>query len=144
MKEKLKLRGRVRVWLGDELVCDSHNRVVDLGLELFARLVMGEEDALLPSKFLLGDSAALTTQEMTGLQGTQIAECTCTVTRRSNVLSWSGSFTYDIINEKECREIALVNAETTPVMMARFLPVQQFTLKSGTPVRINWEIIVGE
>lgn len=144
MREKLKLKGRVRVWLGDELVCDSHNRVVDLGLELFARLVMGEEDALLPSKFLLGDSAALTTQEMTGLQGTQVAECACTATRRSNVLSWSGSFTYDIINEKECREIALVNAETTPVMMARFLPVQQFTLKSGTPVRINWEIIVGE
>lgn len=144
MRESLKLTGRVRVWLGDDLVCDSHNRVVDTGLELFARLFLGESGAKMPNKFLLGDSAALTTQEMTGLQGTQIAEYACSVTRRVNVLSWSGSFTYDIINEKECREIALVNDEATPKMMARFLPVQQFTLKSGTPVRINWEIIVGE
>lgn len=143
-KDSLKLTGRVSVWLGDKLVCQEHNRVVAVGLELFARLVLGEFGALVPSKFKLGDSAALTTAEMVGLQGTQIAECDCTAVRRTNVLSWSGNFTYDDIVERNCREIGLFNAESTPVMMARFLPVQQFVLKSGTPVRINWEIIVGE
>lgn len=144
MKDSISLKGRVRVWQGDTLVCDSHNRVVTLGLELFARLVMAEEGALLPSKFLLGDSAALTTNAMTGLQGSKIAECACTASRRNNVLSWQGTFTFDENNEKDCREIGLFNAESPAIMMARFLPVQQFKLKSGTPVRINWEIIVGE
>ena len=144
MKDSISLKGRVRVWQGDTLVCDSHNRVVTLGLELFARLVMAEEGALLPSKFLFGDSAALTTNAMTRLQGSKIAECACTASRRNNVLSWQGTFTFDESDEKYCREIGLFNAESPAIMMARFLPVQQFKLKSGTPVRINWEIIVGE
>ena len=143
-KEDMKITGRVSVWLGDKLVCREHNRIVAQGLELFARLVMAEENALRPTKFKLGDSAALTTAEMTGLQGSEIASCSCTVTRRTNVLSWSGSFTFDEINEKNCREIGLFNEESPAVMMSRFLPVQQFVLKSGTPVRINWEIIIGE
>lgn len=144
MQDAIKLTGRVRIWQDGKLICFSNNRVVSTGLELFARLFMGEPDAKIPSKFVLGDSAALTTNEMTSLQGTEIAECACTASRRNNVLSWSGSFTYNSINEKNCKEIGLFNTEAEPVMMARFLPVQQFVLKSGTPVRINWEIIVGE
>lgn len=142
--EAVKLTGHVKIWKDAELICDAHNRVVDVGLQLFARRFMGEAEALLPTKFVFGDSAALTTQDMTELQGSQIAECTTEAQRRNNVLSWSGSFTYSELTERTCREVALVNAEATPVMMARFLPVQQFILKSGTEIRINWEIVVGE
>lgn len=142
--EAVKLTGHVKIWRDAELICDAHNRVVDVGLQLFARRFMGEEGALLPTKFVFGDSAALTTQDMTELQGSQIAECATETKRRNNVLSWSGNFTYSEPTERTCREVALVNAEATPVMMARFLPVQQFILKSGTEIRINWEIVVGE
>lgn len=144
MRDSISLKGHVQVWQNGQLICDSHNRVVSSGLELFARLVLGEEGALVPSKFLLGDSAALTTNEMTGLQGTKIAECPCEASRRNNVLAWQGSFTFEGTEQKACREIGLFNAEATSIMLARFLPIQQFVLKIGTPVRINWEIIVGE
>ena len=144
MLESLKLTGHVKIWQEGKLICDSRNRIVDTGLELIARLLLAEEGAKLPSLFKLGDSAALSTQAMTGLQGATLVSCPATAERRVNVLSWSGSFTYAQANQVTCRELGLFNEEEPEVMLARFLPVQQFVLQNGTPVKINWEIIIGE
>lgn len=144
MLESLKLTGHVKIWQEGKLICDSKNRIVDTGLELIARLLLAESGAQLPSLFKLGDSAALSTQAMTGLQGATLVSCPATAERRVNVLSWTGSFTYDQANQVTCRELGLFNEEEPEVMLARFLPVQQFVLQNGTPVRINWEIIIGE
>ena len=144
MLESLKLTGHVKIWQEGKLICDSKNRIVDTGLELIARLLLAESGAQLPSLFKLGDSAALSTQTMTGLQGATLVSCPATAERRVNVLSWTGSFTYDQANQVTCRELGLFNEEEPEVMLARFLPVQQFVLQNGTPVRINWEIIIGE
>ena len=144
MLESLKLTGHVKIWQEGKLICDSRNWIVDTGLELIARLLLAESGAKLPSLFKLGDSAALSTQAMTGLQGATLVSCPATAERRVNVLSWTGSFTYDQANQVTCKELGLFNEEEPEVMLARFLPVQQFVLQNGTPVRINWEIIIGE
>ena len=143
MKDSIQIKGRVKIWQGESLICDDHNLVVKVGLDLFARLVMQEEGALLPDKFQLGNNGVLSTLEMTELQGMKIAECPATVVRRGNVLSWTGSFVFDSAEKKTCREIVLVNSEAEAKMMARFIPIQQFDLVTGTPIRINWEIIIG-
>ena len=144
MNDSIQVKGRVKVWQGDSLICDNSNLVVKVGLDLFARLVMGESDAKLPNKFQLGNNGILSTMDMTGLQGTMVAECAAKAVRRNNVLSWTGSFVFDSVERKTCREIVLINDEASPKILARFIPIQQFDLITGTPIRINWEIIIGE
>lgn len=145
--KKLPVRGYVKIWSGDSLVAEGSNLVVSDGLLLLAQRIMGEEVAL-PSKFKLGNSAALSTREMTNIQGNLIATFAAEVVRRENVLSWSGEYTHDDIVEQNCREIGLFQADasdgTAGRMLARFLPLQQFLIKSGTPIKVNWEITIGE
>lgn len=140
---KTPIRGFVKVWQGGKLVAAGKNMVVSDGLLLLAQRIVGENVAL-PTKFKLGTSAALTTSEMTNLQGSLIATFTATLTRRTTVLSWSGEYTHDDITEQNCREIGLFQAGDSGRMLARFLPVQQFLIKSGTPIKVNWEIIIGD
>lgn len=142
--KKLPIKGYVKVWQDGSLIAEGSNLVVADGLLLLAQRIMGEEVAL-PSLFKLGTSAALSSAEMTALQGGAIATFDATVTRRENVLSWTGDYTHDDILEQNCREIGLFQSEEDGGrMLARFLPLQQFLIKSGTPIKVNWEIIVGE
>lgn len=141
--KQLPVRGYVKVWQGDRLIASGHNMVVSDGLLLLAQRIAGENVAL-PTKFKLGTSAALSTSDMTSLQGGIIAEFTASLTRRTNVLSWAGEYTHDDILEQNCREIGLFQAGESGRMLARFLPLQQFLIKSGTPIKVNWEIIIGE
>lgn len=141
--------GKVEVWegqgAGERLLARGANRVVTSGLELLAKRIIDGNSVKLPSEFRLGDSAALTTDSMTGLQGTTVATIPCTVSRRSNVLSWVGTYTYSGQGTKDCLEIGLFQSSTDGnVMLARFLPLQQFTIKNGVPIRVTWEIKVGE
>lgn len=143
---RLPVKGYVRVYQGNELLAEGSNMVVTDGLLLLAQRIMGE-DVDLPSQFRLGTSAALTTRDMVQLQGNLIATFEAAVERRENVLSWSGDYTHDDITEQNCREIGLFqaeNAEGEARMLARFLPLQQFIIKSGTPIKVNWEITIGE
>lgn len=145
MTRQVPVRGWVRVWQCGELVCEGSNRVVDDGLVLLAERILSGDSVKLPSLFKLGDSAALTTAEMTALQGSEVAQISCTPTRRENILTWSGEFVYSESAEKTCREIGLFQSDGDGKrMMARFLPLQQFVLRNGTPVKINWEITIGE
>lgn len=142
--KKLPVRGYVKVWQEGVLVAEGSNLVVSDGLLLLAQRILGEEVAL-PSLFKLGTSAALSSAEMIGLQGGDIATFPAEVIRRENVLSWSGDYVHDDILEQNCREIGLFQSEEDGGrMLARFLPLQQFLIKSGTPIKVNWEIIVGE
>lgn len=145
---KLSVKGHVKVWQDGRLVAEGSNMVVTDGLLLLAQRIAGESVAM-PSLFKLGTSAALSSRDMTSLQGAIITSFSATFTRRENVLSWSGDYVHDDITEQNCREIGLfqpdANEGATPGrMLARFLPLQQFVIKSGTPIRVNWEIIVGE
>lgn len=145
--KKLPVKGYVKIWLGGSLVAEGSNLVVSDGLLLLAQRIMGE-DVALPSKFKLGNSAALSTREMTNIQGNLIAAFNAEVIRRGNVLSWSGEYTHDDVVEQNCREIGLFQADASDSiagrMLARFLPLQQFPIKSGTPIKVNWEITIGE
>lgn len=141
--------GKVEVWeesLGEgKLLARGTNRVVTGGLVLLAQRIIEGNTVKLPSEFRLGDSAAITTDSMTGLQGTTVATIPCTVERRGNVLSWVGTFTYTGQGTKDCLEIGLFQSSTDGnTMLARFLPLQQFTIKNGVPIRVTWEIKVGE
>lgn len=141
--------GKVEVWeesLGEgRLLARGANRVVTGGLVLLAQRIIEGNTVKLPSEFRLGDSAAITTDSMTGLQGSTVATIPCTVERRSNVLSWVGTFTYTGQGTKDCLEIGLFQSQADGnTMLARFLPLQQFTIKNGVPIRITWEIKVGE
>lgn len=141
---KLPVKGKVKIWQCGELVAEGSNRVVKDGLVLLAERIL-DGTTPLPSLFKLGDSAALTTNEMTNLQGAEVAKLNATVSRRENVLTWTGEFTFSGDTEKACRELGLFQADGDGGrMLARFLPLQQFVLKNGTPVRINWEITIGE
>lgn len=141
---KLPVKGKVKIWQCGELVAEGSNRVVKDGLVLLAERIL-DGTTPLPSLFKLGDSAALTTNEMTNLQGAEVAELNATVSRRENVLTWTGEFTFSGDTEKACRELGLFQSDGNGGrMLARFLPLQQFVLKNGTPVRINWEITIGE
>lgn len=141
--KKIPVKGYVKVWQDGKLVAEGRNMVVHDGLLLLAQRICGENVAI-PSKFKLGTSAALTTSDMTNLQGGVIATFTATLTRRTNVLSWSGEYTHEEIHEQNCREIGLFQSGESGRMLARFLPLQQFLIKSGTPIKVNWEIIIGE
>lgn len=143
---KLPVKGHVKVWQGNSLVAEGSNLVVDDGLILLAQRIFGEsENASLPNQFKLGDSAALTTSAMVQLQGNLVAAFPATAVRRERVLSWSGEYTHEDITEKNCREIGLFQADDAGGrMLARFLPLQQFILKSGTPIKVNWEIKIGD
>lgn len=141
--KKLPIKGYVKVWQDGSLVAEGSNLVVADGLLLLAQRIMGENVAL-PSLFKLGTSASLSSAEMTALQGDVIATFGATVLRRGNVLSWSGDYIHDDILEQNCREIGLFQSGNKGRMLARFLPLQQFLIKSGTPIKVNWEIIVGE
>lgn len=141
--------GKVEVWeesLGEgKLLARGANRVVTGGLVLLAQRIIEGNTVKLPSEFRLGDSAAITTDSMTGLQGTTVATIPCTVERRGNVLSWVGTFTYTGQGTKDCLEIGLFQSSTDGnTMLARFLPLQQFTIKNRVPIRVTWEIKVGE
>lgn len=141
--------GKVEVWeesLGEgKLLARGANRVVTGGLVLLAQRILEGNTVKLPSEFRLGDSAAITTDSMTGLQGSTVATIPCTVKRRSNVLSWVGAFTYTGQGTKDCLEIGLFQSQADGnTMLARFLPLQQFTIKNGVPIRVTWEIKVGE
>lgn len=140
---KIPVKGFVRVWQNGILVSEGRNMVVSDGLLLLAQRIAGENVAL-PTKFKLGTSAALTTTEMTSLQGAEIAVFTASLIRRGTVLSWSGEYTHDDITEYNCREIGLFQNGEEGRMLARFLPVQQFLIKSGTPIKVNWEITIGD
>lgn len=141
---KLPVKGKVKIWQGNELVAEGSNRVVSDGLVLLAERIL-DGTTPLPSLFKLGDSVALTTNEMTGLQGTEVAQLNATPERRSNVLVWSGDFIYSESTEKTCRELGLFqDTDSGGRMLARFLPLQQFILKNGTPIKVNWEITIGE
>lgn len=141
--------GKVEVWEGPlgegRLLARGANRVVTGGLVLLAQRIIEGNAVKLPSEFRLGDSAAITTDSMTGLQGSTVATIPCTVERRSNVLSWVGTFTYTGQGTKDCLEIGLFQSQADGnTMLARFLPLQQFTIKNGVPIRVTWEIKVGE
>lgn len=141
--------GKVEVWEeslgGKKLLAWGANRVVTGGLVLLARRILEGNTVKLPSEFRLGDSSALTTDSMTDLQGSTVATIPCTVSRRGNVLSWVGTFTYSGQGTKDCLEIGLFQAQGDGnTMLARFLPLQQFTIKNGVPIRVTWEIKVGE
>lgn len=140
---KIPVKGFVRVWQNGILVSEGRNMVVSDGLLLLAQRIAGENVAL-PTKFKLGTSAALTTTDMTSLQGAEIAVFTASLIRRGTVLSWSGEYTHDDITEYNCREIGLFQNGEEGRMLARFLPVQQFLIKSGTPIKVNWEITIGD
>lgn len=141
--KKVPVRGFVKVWQDGNLIASGHNMVVADGLLLLAQRIAGENVAL-PTKFKLGTSAALTTTDMTSLQGGIIATFTASLTRRTNVLSWSGEYTHEEITEYTCREIGLFQSGDEGRMLARFLPVQSFVIKSGTPIKVNWEIVIGD
>ena len=141
--------GKVEVWEGSlgegKLLARGANRVVTGGLVLLAQRILEGNTVKLPSEFRLGDSTAITTDSMTGLQGSTVATIPCTVERRGNVLSWVGTFTYTRQETKDCLEIGLFQSQTDGnTMLARFLPLQQFTIKNGVPIRVTWEIKVGE
>lgn len=141
--------GKVEVWEGPldkgKLLARGANRVVTGGLVLLAQRIIKGNTVKLPSEFRLGDSAAITTDSMTGLQGSTVATIPCSVERRSNVLSWMGTFTYTGQGTKDCLEIGLFQSRADGnTMLARFLPLQQFTIKNGVPIRVTWEIKVGE
>lgn len=141
--------GKVEVWEGSsfprKLLAWGANRVVTGGLVLLAQRIIEGNAVKLPSEFRLGDSTAITTDSMTGLQGSTVATIPCTVERRSNVLSWVGTFTYTGQGTKDCLEIGLFQSQADGnTMLARFLPLQQFTIKNGVPIRVTWEIKVGE
>lgn len=141
--------GKVEVWEGPlgegKLLAWGANRVVTGGLVLLAQRILEGNIVKLPSEFRLGDSAAITTDSMTGLQGSTVATIPCTVERRGNVLSWMGTFTYAEQGAKDCLEIGLFQSQANGnTMLARFLPLQQFTIKNGVPIRVTWEIKVGE
>lgn len=141
--------GKVEVWEGSlgegKLLARGANRVVTGGLVLLAQRILEGNTVKLPSEFRLGDSAAITTDSMTGLQGSTVATIPCTVERRGNVLSWVGTFTYAGQETKDCLEIGLFQSQTDGnTMLARFLPLQQFTIKNEVPIRVTWEIKVGE
>lgn len=141
--------GKVEVWEGPlggrKLLAWGANRVVTGGLVLLAQRILEGNIVKLPSEFRLGDSAAITTDSMTGLQGSTVATIPCTVERRGNVLSWVGTFTYTGQGIKDCLEIGLFQSQANGnTMLARFLPLQQFTIKNGVPIRVTWEIKVGE
>lgn len=130
---------------GERVLARGANRVVTGGLVLLAQRIIDGNSVKLPSEFRLGNSAAITTDSMTGLQGTTVATIPCTVERRGNVLSWVGTFTYTGQGTKDCLEIGLFQSSTDGnTMLARFLPLQQFTIKNGVPIRVTWEIKVGE
>lgn len=141
--------GKVEVWEGPlgegKLLARGANRVVTGGLVLLAQRIIEGNTVKLPSEFRLGNSAAITTDSMTGLQGSTVATIPCTVSRRGNVLSWVGTFTYAEQGTKDCLEIGLFQSQANGnTMLARFLPLQQFTIKNGVPIRVTWEIKVGE
>lgn len=141
--------GKVEVWEESpgarKLLARGANRVVTGGLVLLAQRILEGNTVKLPSEFRLGDSAAITTDSMTGLQGSTVATIPCTVERRGNVLSWMGTFTYTGQETKDCLEIGLFQSQADGnTMLARFLPLQQFTIKNGVPIRVTWEIKVGE
>lgn len=141
--------GKVEVWeesLGEgKLLARGANRVVTGGLVLLAQRILEGNTVKLPSEFRLGNSVAITTDSMTGLQGSTVATIPCTVERRGNVLSWVGTFTYTGQGTKDCLEIGLFQSQADGnTMLARFLPLQQFTIKNGVPIRVTWEIKVGE
>lgn len=141
--------GKVEVWEGPlgrrKLLARGANRVVTGGLVLLAQRILEGNTVKLPSEFRLGDSAAITTDSMTGLQGSTVATIPCTVKRQGNVLSWMGTFTYTGQGTKDCLEIGLFQSQADGnTMLARFLPLQQFTIKNEVPIRVTWEIKVGE
>lgn len=141
--------GKVEVWEeslgGRKLLALGANRVVTGGLVLLAQRILEGNTVKLPSEFRLGDSSALTTDSMTGLQGSTVATIPCAVSRRGNALSWVGTFTYSGQGTKDCLEIGLFQSQGDGnTMLARFLPLQQFTIKNGVPIRVTWEIKVGE
>lgn len=141
--------GKVEVWeespFPRRLLARGANRVVTGGLVLLAQRILEGNTVKLPSEFHLGDSATITTDSMTGLQGSTVATIPCTVERRGNVLSWVGTFTYTGQRTKDCLEIGLFQSQADGnTMLARFLPLQQFTIKNGVPIRVTWEIKVGE
>lgn len=141
--------GKVEVWeespSGRKLLARGANRVVTGGLVLLAQRILEGNAVKLPSEFRLGNSAAITTDSMTGLQGSTVASIPCTVERRGNVLSWVGTFTYTGQGTKDCLEIGLFQSQADGnTMLARFLPLQQFTIKNRVPIRVTWEIKVGE
>ena len=141
--------GKVEVWeespSSRKLLARGANRVVTGGLVLLAQRILEGNTVKLPSEFRLGDSAAITTDSMTGLQGSTVATIPCSVSRRGNVLSWMGTFTYTGQGTKDCLEIGLFQSQADGnTMLARFLPLQQFTIKNEVPIRVTWEIKVGE
>ena len=61
------------------------------------------------------------------------------------MLTRVGTVTYAGQGTKDCLEIGLFQSQADGnTMLARFLPLQQFTIKNGVPIRVTWEIKVGE
>ena len=140
----LPVKGWVRIWQDDSLVAEGKNRVVADGLKLLAER-LDDGTTALPSLFKLGDSAAGTQEGMTALQGNEVGQLAATRVRRENILTWSGELTVSGSGSKVCKEVGLFQADGDGGrMLARFLPLQQFTVKNGTHIRINWEITIGE
>ena len=82
---------------------------------------------------------------MTALQGSEVDQLNAARSGGENILTWSGELTVSGSGSKVCKEVGLFQADGDGGrMLARFLPLQQFTVKNGTYIRINWEITIGE
>ena len=136
----LKAKGFVVIKVNGKVKAEDHNMVVQTGLNLMAQNIMGAQLSL-PSVFHFGTNSASTIITMTGLQGTDLFQKQATVTRTDATILWKYTGTYTGSSVK-VGEVGIFNGSS--VMLARFVPIPSFDIKSGDSLEISWQITLGE
>ena len=136
----LKPKGHVVVKVNGSVVAEDHNMVVQGGLNLLASRIYGN-DVQLPAIFHFGTDSASTIISMTDLQGTDLFQKNATVSLDNATLLWESESTYTGSTVK-VGEVGIFNSAN--LMLARFVPIPGFDIKSGDALSISWQITMGE
>ncbi len=139
---KLDLHTDVCVRKNGVLVHRGPNFIVKAGRERLAALVK-QDSSLVPLYMAIGDGSAITTDLTATLAGTEHERVLSTLTRDSNLLTWSAAFGAAIASPVTCREVAIFDAAAAGLLLSRIRPAD-FVITATDVIDITWDLRFGD
>lgn len=142
MKDQLKVRGHVKVFLDGKLIREGNNLVTTAGMQLIAEILGGA--ATKPSHMAIGSSSTAASLAQTALVGTEHQRKAVTRSFSGQIFKvTSDPFGPGLGATVNVQEIGVFNAGVAGVMLCRFT-CAAFDLLTTSSLVIEWSITIGE
>lgn len=138
-KERLVVRGQVKVRKNGEVVYAGENLIVTAGLNLLASIIGASGTK--PSHMAIGASGTATASAQTALQGTEHERVSITTSVVDNSVTYSATLGSGITGSVSIKEFGIFNAASAGTMLARFV-ILELTADSSDSLDVDWSITI--